>query len=70
MKRVALYIRVSTDEQVQHGNGLEMQKDALVKYAYLLMSENLELKKKIDQHSRSSLKQDNVMSLISFSYGK
>ncbi len=32
MKRVAIYIRVSTDEQVQHGNWLEMQKDALIKY--------------------------------------
>jgi len=31
-KRVALYIRVSTEEQVQHWNGLEMQRDALLKY--------------------------------------
>jgi len=32
IKRVAIYCRVSTDEQVQHGNGLEVQKEALLKF--------------------------------------
>ncbi len=31
--RVALYIRVSTEEQVRHGLSLEAQKEALVRYA-------------------------------------
>ena len=31
--RVALYIRVSTEEQVRHGLSLEAQKEALVTYA-------------------------------------
>ena len=33
MKRVALYIRVSTEEQKIHGLSLETQKDALIEYA-------------------------------------
>lgn len=33
MKRVALYIRVSTEEQVRHGLSLGDQREALVKYA-------------------------------------
>ena len=33
MTRVALYIRVSTSEQVVHGLSLEAQKEALTKYA-------------------------------------
>ena len=32
IKRVALYCRVSTAEQVEHGNGLEVQKEALQNY--------------------------------------
>jgi DNA invertase Pin-like site-specific DNA recombinase len=32
-KRAALYIRVSTDEQVEHGNGMQIQEEALLKYA-------------------------------------
>lgn len=31
-KRAALYIRVSTDEQVEHGNGMQIQEEALRKY--------------------------------------
>ncbi len=33
MKRAALYIRVSTEEQAMHGYSLEAQRDALTKYA-------------------------------------
>ena len=33
MTRVALYIRVSTSEQVVHGLSLEAQREALTKYA-------------------------------------
>ena len=33
MLRVALYIRVSTDEQVLHGDSIATQKDALTFYA-------------------------------------
>ena len=33
MIRVALYIRVSTDEQALHGLSLESQKEALTAYA-------------------------------------
>jgi len=31
-KRVAIYCRVSTDDQVQNGNWLDMQKQALLDY--------------------------------------
>jgi len=45
-KRVALYIRVSTEDQVQNWNGLEIQKDALLKYVgynpqYILNTKNI-----------------------------
>ena len=33
MKRVALYMRVSTEEQALHGYSLPAQKDALHQYA-------------------------------------
>lgn len=33
MKRVALYIRVSTEEQALHGDSIEAQKQALIEYA-------------------------------------
>lgn len=33
MKRVALYVRVSTEEQALHGDSIETQKQALIEYA-------------------------------------
>ena len=33
LSRAALYIRVSTEEQVMHGYSLEAQKEALTRYA-------------------------------------
>lgn len=33
MKRVALYIRVSTEEQALHGDSIEAQKQALIEYS-------------------------------------
>jgi len=35
MKRVAIYVRVSTEEQVVHWNGIQIQKDALLNYVKL-----------------------------------
>lgn len=32
VKRVAIYLRVSTDDQVENGHGLDVQKDVLLKY--------------------------------------
>jgi len=43
MKKVAIYLRVSTDEQVQNGNWLESQKNALLNYVKL---HNLDLDEK------------------------
>lgn len=31
-KRIAIYLRVSTDEQADHGHGLDVQKEMLIKY--------------------------------------
>ena len=33
MERVALYCRVSTEEQALHGDSIQTQKDALTEYA-------------------------------------
>ena len=46
MKKVAIYMRVSTDKQAQEGDSIAAQRDALTKYVkdhgYILVGEYLD----------------------------
>ena len=47
IKRCAIYIRVSTSEQLVHGKSLEAQKDYLTSYAKdhgMILSESMQMK--------------------------
>ena len=63
MQRVALYIRVSTEEQAINGNSIETQRQALIEYAkknnYKIIDYYID-----DGFTATSLKRPNLQRLL------